>query len=279
MTLNEMFSGFISYLSLYNSQGYVSYSIKEQESVIKYFGDVESSEVNYKTCTEFMIKLKNEGYSANTINKHISHLKRIFKFNDIDSDIFKIRKIKEKFVTFGTCEDDPEEVIKKILPILSLQNKLILILLYDTGVRLNELLNIKYEEVDWENRYILLTTTKTGRQRYVFFTKEFKKLATTFRKKHNSKWLFYNLKNGEQLKKSAIESLFARIRRKLGIKNFSPHRLRHSLSTEMYSNGCDLIQISSILGHSNVNTTKRYIHPDLKKELDNYDKFHKKRSS
>ena len=82
-----------------------------------------------------------------------------------------------------------------------------------------------------------------------------------------------------QLKKSAIESLFTRIRRKQGIKNFSPHRLRHSLSTEMYSNGCDLIQISSILGHSNVNTTKRYIHPDLKKKLDNYDKYHKKRSS
>ena len=277
MTLNEMFSGFINYLTLYNSAGYVSYSKKEQASIIKYFGDCESSEVNFNTCTEFMLKLKDDGYSANTINKHISHLKRLFRFNDIDSDIFKIKKIKEKFVTFGTCEDDPEEVIKNILPILSLQNKLIVVLLYDTGVRLNELLNIEYDHVDWDNRYILLTTTKTGRQRYIFFTKEFKKLATTFRKNHNSKWLFYNVKNGEQLKKSAIESLFARIRRKLGIRNFSPHRLRHSLSTEMYSNGCDLIQICSILGHSNVNTTRRYIHPDLKKELDNYDKYHKKK--
>lgn len=272
-----MFSGFINYLTLYNSAGYVSYSKKEQASIIKYFGDCESSEVNFNTCTEFMLKLKDDGYSANTINKHISHLKRLFRFNDIDSDIFKIKKIKEKFVTFGTCEDDPEEVIKNILPILSLQNKLIVVLLYDTGVRLNELLNIEYDHVDWDNRYILLTTTKTGRQRYIFFTKEFKKLATTFRKNHNSKWLFYNVKNGEQLKKSAIESLFARIRRKLGIRNFSPHRLRHSLSTEMYSNGCDLIQICSILGHSNVNTTRRYIHPDLKKELDNYDKYHKKK--
>lgn len=277
MTLDDLFSGFIDSLILYNSEGYVSYSKKEQATIKKYFGNCDISQINYKTCTEFMLHLKNDGYSANTINKHISHIKRLFKFNDINSDIFKIRKIKEKFITFGTCEDDPEEVINKILPSLSLQNKLIIVLLYDTGVRLNELLNIEYENVDWDNRTILLTTTKTGRERYVFFTKEFKKLATTFRKKHNSKWLFYNPKNCDKLKKSAIESLFARIRKKLGIRNFSPHRLRHSLSTEMYSNGCDLIQICSILGHSNVNTTKRYIHPDLEKERANYDEFHKKK--
>ena len=277
MTLNEMYSEYISFLKLYNSPGYVSYTEKIHRQVLKYFGDVESDNINYESCLQFMSTLKEQGYSANTINKHISYIKRLFKHNELYSNIFKIRKIKEKFVTFGTCEDDPEEVIKKVLPTLSLQNQLILVLLYDTGVRLTEMLNIEYENVDWKNRYIYLTITKTGRQRYVFFTKEFKKLATNFRKNHNSKWLFYNQKTGEKLKVSAIESLFKRIRQKMGIKNFSPHRLRHSLSTELYSNGCDLLQISSILGHSNVNTTKRYIHPDLNKELSNYDLYHKKK--
>ena len=69
--------------------------------------------------------------------------------------------------------------------------------------------------------------------------------------------------------------MFARIRRRLKIKNFFPHRLRHSLCTELYHNGANIVLISTILGHSNVNTTKRYIHPDLKQNLKMFDKYHK----
>ena len=69
--------------------------------------------------------------------------------------------------------------------------------------------------------------------------------------------------------------MFARIRRRLKIKNFSPHRLRHSLCSELYHNGANKVLISTILGHSNVNTTKRYVHPDLKRNLKMFDKYHK----
>ena len=234
MKLSEMFEAYIQHLRLYNSEGYVSYTIKEYKSIISYFGDIDSSELTVDKLKIFMAYLKEQNLSANTINKHISSIKRIFAFHEIDNNFIKIKKIKEKFVTFGTCEDEPVEVIEKACKNISLQNQIILHVFYDTGVRLHELVNIELANVDLKHRTILLTTTKTGTNRMVFISDKTKKLATSFCKKaNNRKYLFVNEK-GEKLKVSAIESLFARIRRKLNIKNFSPHRLRHSLSTEMY---------------------------------------------
>ena len=160
---------------------------------------------------------------------------------------------------------------------ISLQNKIILHVFYDTSVRLHELVNIESSNVDLKHRTILLTTTKTWNNRVVYISEHTKKLATSFCKKADlRKYLFVNEK-GEKLKVSAIESLFARIRKRLGIKNFSPHRLRHSLSTKLYHNGANILLISNILGHSNVNTTRRYIHPDLRKNLKMFDRAHSRK--
>ncbi len=71
----------------------------------------------------------------------------------------------------------------------------------------------------------------------------------------------------------ALERMFARIRKKYNLKNFSPHRLRHTLSTNLYANGGDLLFIMSIMGHTNMNTTKRYIHENKELNLKLYDKY------
>ncbi len=277
MLLSEMFEAYIEHLTLYNSAGYVSFMQKEAKLIIEYFGSIDSSELTVDRIKKFMFDLKERNLSANTINKHVSSIKRVYRFHEIDNHFYKIKKIKEKFVTFGTCEDDPVKVIEEASKLLSLQNKIILNIFFDTGVRLNELVNIESANVDLKHRTILLTTTKTGNDRYVFISESTKKLATSFCKKALlRKYLFVN-QNGDKLHVSAIESLFARIRKRLGIKNFSPHRLRHSLSTELYNNGANILLISSILGHSNVNTTRRYIHPDLATNLKMFDAAHQKK--
>lgn len=275
MKLSEMFENYIEHLRLYNSAGYVSFICKEYKSIKEYFGDVDSSKIDVNALKKYITDLRNLNLSANTINKHISTIKRVYNFNEIDNYFSKIKKIKEKFVTFGLCEDDPKKTLELACKNISLQSQLILHVLYDTGVRLNELLNIESKNVDLKHRTILLTTTKTGNDRIIYISKTTKKLATSFCKKAILRKYFFANEKGEKLKPSAIQSLFARIRRRLGIKNFSPHRLRHSLSTELYHNGANIVLISTILGHSNVNTTKRYIHPDLKQNLKMFDKFHK----
>lgn len=276
MTLLEMYKNYIAHLKIYNSPGYVSYTERMQKSITKYFGDIDSEELTKEVVMDYIIHQK-QTLSANTINKNLSYLKRLCYFNEVECKFQRVQKLKEKFVTFGTCKDDPVEVITKVSKYLSLKNQLILYLFYDTGVRLNELVNIEYKNVDLENRRIYLSKTKTNNPRWIFFSEKTKKLATQFLKNNTFKKYLFELPNGEHITCNSIESIFKRIRQKLKIERFSPHRLRHSLSTELYENGADLILISRILGHSNVDTTKRYLHPDLSTNLKMYDKYHGKK--
>ena len=280
MTMLTMFNNYLEYLVLYNAPGYVSYEKQQFKFFEMYydgFASMDSSFFTKDKILALMSDLKKKGLSFNTINKHVSFLKRIYKFNNVECPFQSIKKLHEKFVTFGTTKEDPLDVFKQLEGVVSLQSLTILYLFYDTGIRLNELLNIEVRNVFLEKRCIFLTTTKTNKDRYVYFSNHTKKLVAKHLNLSGNKGYLFTNKDGGKLKESAIESLFARIRRKLKITNFSPHRLRHSLSSEMYNNGCDLILISDILGHSNLNTTRRYIHPNINKNLEKYDNFHKKR--
>lgn len=274
----DMFNKYIANLKIYNSSGYVIYEYQQLKFFKSFYDGFEELDSTYFTkevILDLIVALKKKNLSFNTINKHIAFLKRIYKFNEVECLFQTVKKLHEKFVTFGTCKDDPLIVFKQLDGIISLQSMTILYLFFDTGMRLNELLHIEVKNIYLEKRCIFLTTTKTNKDRYVYFSNHTKKLVAKHLKLSGNKTYLFTNKDGEILKESAIESLFARIRRKLNIKNFSPHRLRHSLSSEMYNNGADLILISDILGHSNLNTTRRYIHPNISKNLEKFDNFHK----
>lgn len=157
---------------------------------------------------------------------------------------------------------------------LSLPMRTIILLFLDTGVRLTELLNIKVENVDFVNRHIFLTITKTKKSRYVYFTVNTGKILKKYLGKDDRKYLFVT-RQGKQMKVSGIESAFSHIRKKYGIKRLSPHMLRHTLATNLYNSKADLIFIESIMGHANTETTKRYIHTDVDSNQKRYDMWKK----
>ena len=268
-----MFNLYLLNLKIYNSKGYIDFTIQLQHKIINYFGNIDSASLTYEKILEFINDMKNLNLSNNTINKHISYLKRLYKFNDVECPFFKIKKLKEKFITLG-CSDNIKNILPKILETQSLRNQLIIMLFFDTGIRCNELINIYTKNVDNENRCIFLEFTKTNKPRWIYYSKYTQKLMNKYLKKTKCELLFFSKKSNQKMNRFTINSIFSRIKKKFKLKNFSPHRLRHSLSTELYNNGADLLLISSILGHSNVNTTKRYIHSNHVDNLKKYDKFH-----
>ena len=72
---------------------------------------------------------------------------------------------------------------------------------------------------------------------------------------------------------SCVEQIFSRIRKRFGLDKFSPLMLRHTFSTNLYNNRADLVFIETVMGHSNTETTKRYIHTDVKANRDKYDRI------
>jgi integrase/recombinase XerC/integrase/recombinase XerD len=272
-----MYDAYMKNVKLYNSVGMLNYVKAHRKPILNAFGELPPSDISKAVVLKYIEEEKARGLSHATINKHVALLKVVFRFNGFkELDFYSIKKLPEQFITYGHLDFDKQKVVYSFLSSLDLRDRCIIVLLMDTGCRLNELINIEVANIDFDTRSIKLTRTKTNRVRFVYFTPSTSKLLKRLLKKENHKYLFLT-RSKKQMTSSAMECLFYRIRQKFGLKHFSPHMLRHTLSTNLYNAGSDLIFIGSILGHASIQTTKRYIHTDIKSNLKLYDKAIKKR--
>ena len=150
--------------------------------------------------------------------------------------------------------------------------QLIFKLMATTGVRRTELTRIKRKHIDLNNNCIFLDETKTGNSRYLYLTDEVKELIKTeLAIKPIDNYFFVHL-DGTRITTSTIDSLFHQIKKELNIK-LSPHKLRHTFATAILENGGDLEQVRLLLGHTNYQCTKRYLHVKEKKLKDTSTNF------
>lgn len=278
MNLSSMFKNYILHLEIYNAPGTVEFTKSHSRHLLEYFGAYcDPSLIDEEKILSYIKFQQKNDLTHNTINKRVQLLKRLYKFHKVECKFSDVRKLKEKFVTYGAVGSQDLSDILKLVDKMSLRDRLIFYLFLDTGCRLTELLNIKIENIDFSTRSIYLEKTKTNDVRTVFYTSKTKTLLLRYCRNSCTGFLFINPKTNHKLTSSGYEQIFQRFRKKHNIKKLSPHMLRHTFSTNLYNNGADLVFISRVLGHSSVDTTKRYIHQDNKRNLKTYDKYTKKR--
>lgn len=165
-----------------------------------------------------------------------------------------------------------DEELQKMLAIPNLQtplgqrNRLILEMLYATGVRVSELVNIKIKDINQYDKSIKIFG-KGRKSRIVFYGNYCQEILSLYLKdgrkkqdKNISEYLFLN-KNGNKLTTRTIRNIIDDIILKSNLdKKVYPHMLRHSFATEMLNNGSDLISVKELLGHESINTTSIYTH-------------------
>ena len=163
----------------------------------------------------------------------------------------------------------PDEVKKllsaldKSLPI-DFRNYMIILLLYDTGVRISELINMKISDIDQLNHTIEVTG-KGQKQRYVFISnftrKALKKYLANARPGLNaivSPYVFPD-RNGNTIRLNCIQQMLKRLSRKAGLTaEVHAHVFRHSYGTQAIANGADPFAIKETMGHSSLTTTLKY---------------------
>lgn len=173
------------------------------------------------------------------------------------------------------------EQMDKLLQHSSPYMKSILILMRNTGVRTEELLNLKFSDIDWSNKLLTVRSSKTGDYRVIPINQELehelKFLEVNYilpnvninygRAVHSSLWIRKRGKeqkeyiicsqNGNKIK--SIKKVFNTACRRAGI-HATPHMIRHTFATMLLDRGVDLVTIKDILGHKSINTTLIYTH-------------------
>ena len=272
MNLQKMQYNFLNYVKINLSKGTYCCYKNHLDYSIKYFNDndiFDSEEINLDVLSNFINYQKNRCVKNSTINKRLKPLKLMYRFNNIlDNEIFLQKKLKEDKKTFPVLSKNEMEKLNNYLLSnkLAFRNVLLIRLLIDTGVRLNEVLNIKVKNINFDTSSIYLDITKTKQSRYVYFTKNTLKLLVEYILKNKltkENKLFC-------LTSSGVLSMFYRIKKTLNFIEFHPHMLRHGLATNLNKKGMSVFEIQLIMGHTNVATTQRYIHLD---QDDIYNKY------
>lgn len=152
------------------------------------------------------------------------------------------------------------EEIKSLLDAtLNLKHRFLLMVLYYTGIRLNELVNLRWEDFDFERKTIHLKITKGTKDRVIFFHQNLVDLIHNFGLKKEGYLFQSNL--GKKYNLRSVQMVVRQAAQRAGIKKrVTPHTLRHSFATHLLEAGADIRSIQQLLGHKDLKTTQIYTH-------------------
>ena len=168
-----------------------------------------------------------------------------------------------------------EEVFRIIDAATNLKHKTLLALIYSSGLRISEALNIKATDIDSERMLIHIKNAKGKKDRYTLLSSKVLGLLREYYSLYKPKTFLFEGQNGGQYNSRSAQLVLQECVAKVGItKRISLHTLRHSFATHLLESGTDLRYIQDLLGHSSPKTTMIYTHvssSSLKKIVNPFD--------
>ena len=271
MTEINQFLDHLKYDLNYSEQTIKSYQ-QDVERFSKYLGSkgVGFKDVNPQIIRMFLSSELEEGKTKVTCCRRIAGLRHFYSF------LVKKNYVKENpFLLIGSPKKEiryPEALYLEQIEDLFIKNRerednlkwrdqAIIELLYASGVRVSELVNIRMRDIDIKNRTIHVMG-KGRKERVVMFSRSCQKTLIDYFNNHEhvSDYLFTNAK-GEQLTTRGVEYILNEIQKKSNVQlGLHPHLFRHSFATHLLEGGADLRVIQELLGHESINTTQVYTH-------------------
>jgi integrase/recombinase XerD len=291
---NRYIKHFVSYLKI--ERGLAENSILAYQNDVFKLADFAIprkktiQEISYTDLKEFVAVLYDLGLSARSQARIISGIKHFYGFllleNEITNDpseLLELPKIGLKLPVFLTIEE-----IDALLSAIDLskkeghRNRAILETLYSCGLRVSELVNLRFSDLFFEEGFIRVIG-KGNKERLVPVSpsveKEMGIYVDFYRKQQhvqpgNENVIFLN-RRGAKLTRVMIFTIIKDLSEAIGLnKNISPHTFRHSFATHLIEGGANLRAIQEMLGHESITTTEIYTHLDQRFLRDAIQSFH-----
>ncbi len=303
MIISKIKTDFLEYLeieqnrSLKTIRNYDHYLTR----LIDYAGDIDVKEITPELIRKWRLWLNRLGTNTSdeldktTQNYHLIALRSFLKYcakRDIpalSADKIELARTRRKEVTFlNTDELNRLFTQCKTESVTGLRDRAILELLFSSGLRVSELVNLNRDHINLKRKEFTVRG-KGQKDRPIFISDEATKWIEAYlhRRDDTLQPLFINHSgkntadtsgNYKRLTARSIQRMVARYARLAGItKHVSPHTLRHSFATDLLMNGADIRSVQAMLGHSNIATTQIYTHvtdPHLKSV---HEQFHRKK--
>ena len=276
--MNKYVDDFINYLEYernYSNNTIIAYRNNVMQ-LIDYLNNNNINDikkVDYDTIRNYLSYLYNKKYEAKSISRMISSMRSFFKYlksNSIISNnpmlLISNPKVEKKLPKYLTINE-----IEKLLntPDMSdsvgIRDAFILELLYVSGIRVSELVNIKINDITPTEKKIKILG-KGNKERYVLYGSRCMNLLNKYMSirekflKYSNEYLILS-KTGRKLNTREVRNIINRIKSKAGIDiSISPHTFRHTFATHMLNEDADLRAVQELLGHENLSTTTIYTH-------------------
>ena len=232
------------------------------------------TEIKKSDTSQYISYLFSQNLKSSSVNRKISSLKTFFNFllkkKLVKANPFAEQIMPKKPISLpkSISEDDVVKLLgaPKVDTLIGLRDRAMLELLYASGVRISELVNIKYSDLDLE-RNIMKVFGKGSKERLVPFGEDASQWISAYidqRKKNKElasiKYIFLN-NRGSKISRHAFWHRLKEYCLEIGLKNdISPHTLRHAFATHLLNRGADLRSVQVLLGHSDLSTTQIYTH-------------------
>jgi len=247
--------------------------ISEVKLFLKWLEETEGREIkidevftgDIKAYKEYLLSRRK---APNTINKKIESLRSFFDAF-LGKHIVSLPKVKQQGNTVKWLSRNEKNALLRVVnredlfknDFLNFRNRAIIYTLLLSGLRLNELINLRWE--DWKNGYIEVMG-KGGKYRRVETNSELRKIFTEIKEKQQEKgiqsdYIFCTTK-GKPLQVPTLEDIFKKINKQLDFK-VTPHMLRHTFAHDLVQKGVRIDLVADILGHSQLETTRIYTTP------------------
>lgn len=238
----------------------------------KFLEYVKSKEISEENILSFLVKLK-ETSSPSTVNGYRDTISKYLKFLKKDITLPKPMKIEEKIPEYMTEKFFEEEFIPVVECIYSnpLKWKAIFYFMFYTGMRVGEVVNLRREHIDLENRIAKINNQKSKKEQIRPFNNKTKEILKMYFEIENE------VSNAFNISVASVQRALNRIQPNFKNIKLHPHLFRHSFGAYFMRNGGTLATLQKLMGHKSIETTQIYAGLKPEHVREEYDKIMNRR--